>query len=117
MKTKTNNQNHNTLTETKQETGCGIIVTDVKIFPFNDAGVGHIVGHIRALANIVLNDAIMIRGLRIMKSDNGLFLAYPVDPFFNGMDYRSIIVPITREVREYIENEVIKQYQKELANG
>ena len=100
-------------TETKQETGCDIIVTDIKIFPFKDTGIGHI----RALANIVLNEAIMIRGLRIMKSDNGLFLAYPVDPFFNGMDYRSIIVPVTRKVREYIENVVLKQYQKEVANG
>lgn len=100
-------------TETKQETGCGIIVTDIKIFPFKDTGIGHI----RALVNIILNDAIMIRSLRIMKYDNGLYLSYPVDPSFNGMDYHSMIVPITREVREYIENEVIKQYQKEVANG
>lgn len=99
-------------TETKQD-GCDIIVTDIKIFPFKDTGIGHI----RALANIILNEALMIRGLRIMKSDNGLFLAYPVDPFFNGMDYRSIIVPVTREVREYIENEVLKQYHKEVTNG
>lgn len=99
--------------EIKKQTGCNIIVTDIKIFPFKDTGIGHI----RALANIILNDAIMIRGLRIMKSDNGLFLDYPVDPFFNGMGYRSIIAPMTREVREYIENEVLKQYHKEVANG
>lgn len=98
-------------TETKQETGCDIIVTDIKIFPFKGAGIGHI----RALANIVLNDAIIIRGLRIMKSDNGMFLSYPVDPI--GTDYHSIIVPVTRELREYIENEVLKQYHKEVANG
>lgn len=100
-------------TETKQETGCNIIVTDIKIFPFKDAGIDHI----RAWANIVLNDALIIRGLRIME-DNKLFLSYPLDPFFTGMDYhRSIIVPVTREVREYIENKVIKQYQKVVANG
>lgn len=96
-------------TETKQETGCDIIVTKVDIFPFK-----RYMGRIRALANIVLNDAIIIRGLRIMKSDNGLFLSYPVDPI--GTDYHSIIVPVTRELREYIENTVIKQYQKELEN-
>lgn len=98
-------------TETEQKTGCDIIVTDIKIFPFKCAGIGHI----RALANIVLNDAIIIRGLRIMKSDNGLFLSYPVDPI--GTDYHSIIVPVTRELREYIENTVIKQYNKEVTNG
>lgn len=100
-------------TETKQETGCGIIVTNIKIFPFKDAGIGHI----RALANIVLNDAIMIRGLRIMEGTNKPFLCYPVDPFFNGTNLRSVIVPLSRELREYIENEVLKQYHKEVANG
>lgn len=100
-------------TETKQETGCNIIVTDIKIFPFKVAGICHI----RALANIVLNDALILRGIRIMEGYNGMYLSYPVDPFFNGVDYRSLIVPITREVREYIENEVLKQYHKEVANG
>lgn len=100
-------------TETKQETGCGINITDIKIFPFKDTGIGHI----RALVNIILNDAIMIRGLRIMDGNNSLYLSYPVDPFFTGTDFRSIIVPVTREVREYIENEVIKQYHKVVANG
>ena len=102
-------------TETKTETGCDIIVTDIKIFPFpfKDAGIGHI----RAFANIVLNDAIIIRGLRIMEINNSLFISYPLDPFFTGMDYRSIIVPITRELREYVENEVLKQYHKVVANG
>lgn len=99
-------------TETKQDTGCcGIIITNIKIFPFKGEGIGRI----RALANIVLNDAIIIRGLRIMKSDNGLFLSYPVDPI--GTDYHSIIVPVTRELSEYIENTVIKQYNKEVENG
>lgn len=97
--------------ETKQETGCHIIVTDVKIFPFKD----NCIGRIRALVNIALNDAIIIRGLRIMKSDKGLFLSYPVDPI--GTDYHSIVVPVTRELREYIENTVIKQYNKEVENG
>lgn len=100
-------------TETKQETGFDIIVTNIKIFPFKDACMGGI----RAFANIVLNDAIIIRGLRIINSDNGLFVSYPVDPFFHGTNYRSIIVPVTRELREYIENEVLKQYHKEVANG
>lgn len=100
-------------TEAKQETGCGIIVTKVCIFPFQDAGMGHI----RALTNIVLNDALVIRGLHIMEGENGLFLAYPVNPFFKDLDSRFTIVPVTREIREYIENKVLEQYRKEVANG
>ena len=108
-----NNNQMSYETETKQKTGCDIIVTDVKIFPFKYDGIGHI----RAFANIVLNDALIIRGLRIMEINNSLFISYPLDPFFTGMDYRSIIVPITRELREYVENEVLKQYHKVVANG
>lgn len=99
--------------ETKQGTGCDIIVTDIKIFPFK---CGCIDG-IRALANIILNDAIIIRGLRIMEGTNKPFLSYPADPFFNGTHLRSAIVPLTRKLSEYIENEVLKQYHKEVANG
>lgn len=100
-------------TETKQETGCDIIVTDIKIFPFKGAGIGGI----RALANIVLNDALIIRGLRIIERKDKPFLSYPVDHFFDGTQLRSVIVPLTRKLYEYIENEVLKQYQKEVANG
>ena len=99
-------------TETKQENGGNIIVTDIKIFPFKDSGLGHI----RALANVVLNEAIMLRRLRIVEDNNELSLSYPLDPFFTGTGYNSTIVPVTRELREYIENEVLKQYQKEVAN-
>ena len=98
-------------TETKQETG--IVVTDIKIFPFKCSSMNNI----RALANVVLNDAILIRGLRIMEGTNKPFLSYPADPFFNGTQLRSAIVPLTRKLSEYIENTVIKQYQKEVANG
>lgn len=99
--------------EAKQETECGILVTKVDIFPFKDGGLGHI----RALANIVLNDSLIIRGLRVMDGENGLFLSYPVDPFFKGSDFRSLILPVTRELREYIEGKVIEQFQKAVENG
>lgn len=97
-------------TETKQETGCDIIVTDIKIFPFKCESMNHI----RALVNIIINDSIMIRGLRIMEGTNKPFISYPADPFFNGTH---VIVPLTRKLSEYIEDTIIKQYQKEFANG
>lgn len=100
-------------TETKQETVCGIIVTDIKIFPFKNVGAGHI----RALANIVLNEVILLRGLRIIEYNNKLFVSYPLDPLYTGTGYNSNIVPVMRELREYIENKVIKQYHKVTTNA
>lgn len=83
-------------------------VTDVKVFPFKDSVN---LGHHKGLAQVVLNDQLVIRGLRIMEGLNGLFVSYPIDPFYKGDDLRSIVNPITRQLREHIENCVLEKYQ------
>lgn len=89
-----------------------IAVTQVQVFPFKD-GVN--LGHLKGLAQIVLNDQLVIRGLRIMEGLNGLFVSYPIDPFYKGDDFRSIVNPITRQLREHIENCVLEKYQAAIA--
>ena len=85
-----------------------LAVTSVQIFTFKD---GPSLGHLRGLASIVLNDQIQIRGLRIMDGVNGMFVGFPNDPFYKGEDFRSIVLPITRQLREHIENCVLEKYQ------
>lgn len=85
-------------------------VTQVQVFPFKE---GVSVGHIRGLATVVLNDQLIIRSLRIMEGENGLFVGYPIDPFFKGDEFRSIANPLTRELRLHIENVVLEKYQAE----
>ena len=85
-----------------------LAVTQVQVFPFKD-GVN--LGHLKGLAQIVLNDQLVIRGLRIMDGLNGLFVSYPIDPFYKGDDLRSIMNPITRQLREHIENCILEKYQ------
>lgn len=77
-------------------------VTLVKVFPFREAAQ---VNNGLALAEVVLNDQLVIRGLRIKKCPSGLFVAYPTDQFCNA-----IVLPITRELREHIENCVLEKY-------
>lgn len=86
-----------------------LAVTDVQVFPFKDDGN---LGVTKAMANIVLNDQLVIRGLRVKDGVNGLFVSFPLDPFFKGEDFRSICFPLTRQLREHIENVVIEKYQK-----
>lgn len=62
-------------------------VTQVKVFPFKE---GPSMGHLKALATVVLNDQLNLRGLRVMDGKDGLFVGYPVDPFYKGEEYRSI---------------------------
>lgn len=86
-----------------------LAVTSVQVFPFKD-GVG--LGHMKGLASVVLNDQLQLRGLRVMEGENGLFVGYPIDPFYKGEDLRSVCFPITRQLREHIENCVLEKYME-----
>lgn len=92
--------------ETSSAFDC-LAVTQVQVFPFKE---GPSMGHLLGLASIVLNDQLQVRGLRIMDGENGLFVAYPNDPFYKGEDFRSVFAPITRQLREHIEHCVLEKY-------
>ena len=94
--------------EQKQKLDC-LAVTNVEVFPFQE---GPRMGHMKGLATVVLNDQLHIRGLRIMEGVNGLFVGYPVDPFFKGEDFQHLVQPMTRALREHIENCVLEKYQQ-----
>jgi stage V sporulation protein G len=81
--------------------------TQVQLFPFKETST---MGHVKALAMVLLNDQIVIRGLRVMEGDNGLLVGYPLDPFFKGEELRSLVFPITRALREHIENCVLEKF-------
>ena len=83
-------------------------VTACQIFPFKDGPKGTV----RGFANIVLNDALQLRSLRIMNSENGLYVGYPTDPFYRGDEFRTLCCPITRAMRETIDNAVLSKYHE-----
>lgn len=85
-----------------------LAITNVQIFPFKE---GMSLGKIKALANIVLNDQLQIRGLRVVDGQNGMFVGYPIDAFYKGEESRYICMPITKALREHIENCVLEKYQ------
>ena len=86
-----------------------IEVTNVDVYPFKE---GAYIGHVKAIANIVLNDQVQVRGLRVMDGENGLFVGYPVDPFYKGEGFRNIVFPITAELRHHIEKSVLEKYDE-----
>lgn len=96
--------------ETSSAFDC-LAVTRVQVFPFKE---GPSMGHLLGVASVVLNDQLHVRGLRIMDGVNGLYVAYPNDPFYKGEDFRSVCFPITRQLREHIETCVLEKYQASL---
>lgn len=89
-----------------------LAVTNVQVYPFKE---GANLGKTKALASVVLNDQMQVRGLRVVDGVNGLFVGYPNDPFYKGEDFRSICFPITRQLREHIENCVLERYQQTMS--
>ena len=85
-----------------------LAVTNVQVCPFKE---GPSMGHIKGLANIVLNDQLNIRGLRVMEGENGLYVGFPNDPFYRGEELRAGVFPMTKQLREHIENCVLEKYQ------
>ena len=96
--------------ETSSAFDC-LAVTQVQVYPFKETpSMGKLLG----MASIVLNDQLLVRHLRIMEGENGLFVGYPNDPFYKGEDFRSVCFPMTRQLREHIENCVLEKYQASL---
>lgn len=100
------------MSNTTEKTFDCLAVTNVQVFPFKEDPM---MGHLKGLANVVLNDQILIRGLRVMDGENGLYVGYPADPYNRGEDFRSLVMPITRQLREHIENCVLEKYQAAIA--
>lgn len=93
----------------KSEFFDALAVTNVQVFPFKE---GANLGHIKGLASVVLNDQFMVRGLRVMEGVDGLFVSYPIDPFYKGDEMRSVCNPITRALRENIEEAVLTKFRE-----
>ena len=91
--------------------------TSVQVYPFRkDSGLA--TGkHILGLASVVLNDQLLVRSLRIMDSETGLYVAYPVDSTFEEESFRATCFPLSRTLREHIETVVLEKYQRELDRG
>ena len=96
--------------ETSSAFDC-LAVTQVKVYPFKE---GPSMGKMLAMASIVLNDQLLVRHLRIMDGENGLYVAYPNDPFYKGEDFHAVCFPMKRQLREHIENCVLEKYQASL---
>ena len=93
-----------------------ICVTDVRISP-----IKQIEGltHTKALAEIVFNDQLLIRGIRVVEGENGLYISYPF-PFHptTGDDGqpRSTVFPITKVLRDHVEAVVLEKYNDTINN-
>jgi stage V sporulation protein G len=81
-------------------------ITDVKVFLRES-------NQLKAFVNIVIDDAFIIRNIKVIEGENGLFIAMPSRRLSSG-EYRDIAHPINTETRNYIEQTIIEKYKEVL---
>jgi stage V sporulation protein G len=87
----------------------GISITDVQVrLVDND--------RLRAWATITFNGAFVIKGIRIIKGNQRLFVAMPSKQQKDGK-YQDIAHPISGDFREYLESRILEVYRLESERG
>ena len=80
---------------------------DVRIFNAKSSGTQ------RATASVNINGAFAVRGVKVLESNKGLFVAMP--QYKIGSEYKDICFPCTKESREQFNAAVMKAYEQTLS--
>ena len=78
-------------------------ITDFKVF-IREGNQNQL----KAFVNIVIDDAFIVRNIKVIEGENGLFVAMPSRKLSNG-EYRDIAHPINTETRKQIEELIISK--------
>ncbi len=83
----------------------GLEVTDVKVQLVSE-------GRLKAFVTIVLNACFVVRDVKVIDGNNGLFVAMPSRKKPDGT-YRDVAHPLNSDCRSYIEQSVLDAYELE----
>ena len=81
-------------------------ITDVKVFLRES-------NQLKAFVNIVIDNAFIVRNIKVIEGENGLFVAMPSRRVSSG-EYRDIAHPINTETRNDLEKIIIEKYKETL---
>lgn len=79
-------------------------ITEVKVFPVNEE-------RLKAYVTLTLDDCFVVRDLKIIKGNDGLFVAMPSKKRKDGQ-FKDIAHPLNQETRTMIEEAVFDEYER-----
>lgn len=85
-------------------------ITSIEIRKIKNAGT------IKAVASIVLDDAICINRIEIVERRDGMFISFPIRRNREGRIF-NIAHPINSEIREKIQKAIIQEYKEKCSEG
>jgi len=83
-------------------------ITEIHVIPVNEE-------RLKAYVTIVLEACFIVRDIKVIHGNKGLFVAMPNKKKKDGT-YQDIAHPLNKETRVVIETQVLEAYQKEMAN-
>lgn len=81
-------------------------ITEVKVFPVNE-------DKLKAYVTIIFDNCFVIRDLKIIHGNSGLFVAMPSKKRKDGT-FRDIAHPLNSDMRNKLEKTILDQYKGEL---
>lgn len=84
-------------------------ITEVKVYPAKEGG------RLKAYATIVFENCFIVRDLKVIEGNKGLFVSMPSRRRKDGT-FRDIVHPLNSEMRSTIEETVIKEFNQAAAN-
>lgn len=79
-------------------------ITEVRVFPVNEE-------RLKAFATITFDNCFVVRDLKIINGNNGLFVAMPSKKRKDGQ-FKDIAHPLNNDCRDMIEGKVLGEYTK-----
>lgn len=84
-------------------------ITEIRIHLMNEE-------RLKAFASVTFNNSFIVRNMKVVQGNKGLFLCMPSRKLPDGT-HKDMVHPINQEFRKYLEDNVLKAYNEEVANG
>jgi len=81
-------------------------ITEVRVFPVGEE-------KLKAYVTITFDDCFVVRDLKVIHGNSGLFVAMPSKKRKDGT-FRDTAHPLNNQTREMIESKVLSEYEKEV---
>src|SRR5256885_3670443 len=81
-------------------------ITEVRVFPVNEE-------RLKAYVTITLDNCFVVRDLKVINGNTGLFVAMPAKRRKDGT-FKDIAHPLNSETRERMEKVILAEYDREL---
>jgi stage V sporulation protein G len=84
-------------------------ITEVRVFPVNEE-------RLKAYVTITLDNCFVVRDLKVINGNTGLFVAMPAKRRKDGT-FKDIAHPLNSETRERMEKTILAEYEREVTRG